>query len=87
MNLQAFSGVLAPIQAAIEDLGGAVTPKLNWSCPKDAIWVTLENSHKCRNAEEVHDRHTLTLIACRALVNRPHVVIEASSIPPEECSC
>ena len=45
--------VLAKINAAIERLGGAVSPKMNWSCPKDAIWVSTGSTHRCTNADEV----------------------------------
>jgi len=45
--------VLAQIGEAIDRLGGAVSPKLNWSCPSDAVWVTTGNTHRCTNADEV----------------------------------
>ena len=45
--------VLAEINAAIDRLGGAVSPKMNWSCPKDAVWVSTGNTHRCTNADEV----------------------------------
>ncbi|DBB11097.1 TPA: hypothetical protein ACH3X3_006556 [Trebouxia sp. C0006] len=48
-----FPEVLAEVQQAIEVLGGTVIPKLNWSCPKDATWITASNSIKCTNADEV----------------------------------
>ncbi|KAA6426686.1 MAG: cell division cycle protein [Trebouxia sp. A1-2] len=48
-----FPEVLAEVQQAIEVLGGTIIPKLNWSCPKDATWVTATNSIKCTNADEV----------------------------------
>ncbi|KAL3153525.1 hypothetical protein ABBQ38_011856 [Trebouxia sp. C0009 RCD-2024] len=48
-----FPQVAAAVQSAIAALGGAVVPKLNWSCPKDATWVTASNSIKCTNADEV----------------------------------
>eukprot|EP00413_Alexandrium_margalefii_P048573 CAMPEP_0204611758 /NCGR_PEP_ID=MMETSP0661-20131031/62182_1 /ASSEMBLY_ACC=CAM_ASM_000606 /TAXON_ID=109239 /ORGANISM="Alexandrium margalefi, Strain AMGDE01CS-322" /LENGTH=338 /DNA_ID=CAMNT_0051623603 /DNA_START=62 /DNA_END=1078 /DNA_ORIENTATION=- len=36
---------------AIEDLGGAVLPKLNWSAPKDAKWVF--GTLKCQTVRDV----------------------------------
>ena len=45
--------VLAKINAAIGRLGGAVSPKTNWSCPKDAVWVSTGSTHRCTNADEV----------------------------------
>eukprot|EP00976_Prorocentrum_cordatum_P037407 760383-Prorocentrum_minimum.AAC.1 len=41
------------VQEAIEQLDGAVAPKLNWSSPKDATWVSTYGSIKCTNADEV----------------------------------
>lgn len=32
---------------------GAVFPKLNWTCPRDAIWMTSDKSLKCSSAGEV----------------------------------
>ena len=36
----------------IIELGGAVVPKLNWSAPKDAIWLSPDKQLKCTCAEE-----------------------------------
>lgn len=41
------------IDAAIADLGGCVAPKLTWSSPHDAAWVTAGKSVACANAQEV----------------------------------
>ena len=51
------ANVLAKMNESIEKLGGAVSPKLNWSCPKDAVWVATGNTHRCTNADEVHYLH------------------------------
>lgn len=40
------------IDTAIATLGGAVVPKLNWSCPKDAAWVN-GGDLKCCTAGDV----------------------------------
>ena len=40
------------IQQAIQQLGGHVVPKLNWSCPKDAVWMN-GGSLKCETAGDV----------------------------------
>lgn len=45
--------LFAEIDAAIEELGGCVAPKLNWSAPHDAAWVSSSRSLACRNADEV----------------------------------
>lgn len=49
----AVEAVLVQIGEAIDRLGGAASPKLNWSCPSDAVWVTTGNTHRCTNADEV----------------------------------
>ncbi|KAK3944596.1 D123-domain-containing protein [Diplogelasinospora grovesii] len=43
------------INAAIKDLNGAVAPKLNWSSPKDATWISRHpNTVKCTSANDVY---------------------------------
>ncbi|KAK4443965.1 D123-domain-containing protein [Podospora aff. communis PSN243] len=43
------------ITAAIAALGGAVCPKLNWSSPKDATWISSHpNTMKCTSANDVY---------------------------------
>ena len=54
MQEQTFEDLYALIDERIAELGGAVTPKLNWSCPKDAMWITTGHTHRCTNAEEVN---------------------------------
>lgn len=41
------------IKASIESLGGAVFPKLNWSAPKDAAWMSSTGNLKCTNLSEI----------------------------------
>lgn len=41
------------IVTSIDELGGAVFPRLNWSAPKDAIWVTPNRSLKCADVSDV----------------------------------
>jgi len=48
-----FPELEAAVAAAIARLGGAVLPKLNWSAPKDAVWLTLDGRLRCTNADEV----------------------------------
>eukprot|EP00899_Mesostigma_viride_P014970 jgi/Mesvir1/23474/Mv22323-RA.1 len=52
-RLLSFPDLEASINEAIKELGGAVVPKLNWSCPKDAQWVTSSGTVKCTSAGEV----------------------------------
>jgi len=34
-----FPELAAEVETAIQKLGGAVIPKLNWSAPKDTAWI------------------------------------------------
>lgn len=40
------------INASIQHLGGSVVPKLNWSSPSDAVWIS-PSGLRCHNADEV----------------------------------
>ncbi len=42
------------VRDTIDELGGNVVPKLNWSAPKDATWMSTSNSMECRSANEVY---------------------------------
>ena len=42
------------IKATIAELGGKVVPKLNWSAPKDATWISATNSMECRTPNDVY---------------------------------
>jgi len=37
----------------IEDFDGAVFPKLNWSSPKDATWISTTGTLKCETVSEI----------------------------------
>ncbi|GAB7354778.1 hypothetical protein MBLNU459_g5176t1 [Dothideomycetes sp. NU459] len=41
------------IRSTISELGGKVVPKLNWSAPKDATWISA-NSMECRSPNDVY---------------------------------
>ncbi|KAL9628412.1 MAG: hypothetical protein Q9164_007287, partial [Protoblastenia rupestris] len=51
---EAWSDIHLKLQDTIKELGGAVMPKLNWSAPKDATWISATNSMDCRNANDVY---------------------------------
>ncbi len=38
----------------IAELGGKVAPKLNWSAPKDATWISATNSMECRLPSDIY---------------------------------
>lgn len=42
------------VKTAIAELGGAVFVKLNWSAPKDASWIGLNNSLKCTTPADIY---------------------------------
>jgi hypothetical protein len=47
-------GVHESIRGTIETLGGKVLPKLNWSAPKDATWISATNDMECRTPNDVY---------------------------------
>ncbi|OAX79100.1 cell division cycle protein 123 [Emergomyces africanus] len=44
----------AQIKATIEELDGKVAPKLNWSAPKDATWMSATNDMQCRTPNDIY---------------------------------
>ncbi|KAG2450248.1 hypothetical protein HYH02_004760 [Chlamydomonas schloesseri] len=48
-----FPQLRVAIEGAIQLLGGRVVPKLNWSAPTDALWISATNALACRNADEI----------------------------------
>ncbi|OCK76968.1 D123-domain-containing protein [Lepidopterella palustris CBS 459.81] len=42
------------VRTTIEELGGKVVPKLNWSAPKDATWIAATNSMECRTPNDIY---------------------------------
>ncbi|RAL60825.1 hypothetical protein DID88_010150 [Monilinia fructigena] len=40
-----FAEIHKQIQETILELGGSVVPKLNWSAPKDATWISLKQNN------------------------------------------
>ncbi|XP_015685057.1 cell division cycle protein 123 homolog [Protobothrops mucrosquamatus] len=41
------------VEEAIHSLGGNVFPKLNWSAPRDAYWIAMNNSLKCNTLSDI----------------------------------
>ncbi|TPX36690.1 hypothetical protein SmJEL517_g01389 [Synchytrium microbalum] len=52
-DLPSFPDLRASITEAIKELGGAVFPKLNWSSPKDAAWITTTGTLKCVDPSDI----------------------------------
>lgn len=42
------------VNDTITEFGGKVTPKLNWSAPKDATWIAATNDMECRSPNDVY---------------------------------
>lgn len=42
-----FDNLNAKIRDCILDLGGSVIPKLNWSAPRDATWISFDKTMRC----------------------------------------
>lgn len=49
---QAMTSLMGVVDSAIQGLGGAAFPKMNWSSPRDASWV-LGGSLRCQSASDV----------------------------------
>ncbi|XP_071816947.1 translation initiation factor eIF2 assembly protein-like isoform X2 [Apostichopus japonicus] len=50
---QQFPELQSLIENKIQDLGGSVFPKLNWSSPKDAAWIAAGNTLRSYNFNEI----------------------------------
>jgi hypothetical protein len=42
------------IKSTIAELDGSVVPKLNWSAPKDATWISATNSMECQVPNDIY---------------------------------
>jgi hypothetical protein len=52
---QRFPELHETIKSKIRELGGAVAPKLNWSAPKDAAWISPhQNTMKCTSPNDIY---------------------------------
>lgn len=52
---QRFPELHKTIKEKISELGGAVAPKLNWSAPKDAAWISPhQNTMKCTSPNDIY---------------------------------
>ena len=48
-----FNEIETQIKDSIRDLGGAVFPKLNWSAPRDAKWISFDGTLRCSCPNDV----------------------------------
>ena len=51
---KSFPEFSARVVQEMKALGGEVFPKLNWSCPKDASWVGMGGSLKCKSLSQLY---------------------------------
>lgn len=52
---QRFPEIHQCIKDTIKELGGEVAPKLNWSSPKDAAWISAhQNTVKCTTPNDIY---------------------------------
>ncbi|PMD49419.1 D123-domain-containing protein [Hyaloscypha bicolor E] len=50
-----FPTIHQAIKETIHELGGLVAPKLNWSAPKDATWISMKkNSMECATPNDIY---------------------------------
>ncbi|KKK14287.1 hypothetical protein P175DRAFT_0534552 [Aspergillus ochraceoroseus IBT 24754] len=49
-----WAEIHSQIKSTISELGGKVTPKLNWSAPKDATWMSATNDLQCRTPNDIY---------------------------------
>ena len=51
---EAWPDVHQKIKLTISELGGSVMPKLNWSAPKDATWISATSSMACTTPNDIY---------------------------------
>jgi hypothetical protein len=49
-----WRGLHQNVKSTIAELGGKVVPKLNWSAPKDATWISTTNSMDCTEPNDIY---------------------------------
>lgn len=77
---KSFPEIEDAIDAALARLGGAALPKLNWSAPKDTVWLFQHGSMKCQTKDEV----LLMLKSSDNLVHDLcHAFQQCADCPPE----
>ncbi|KAJ8653405.1 hypothetical protein O0I10_010951 [Lichtheimia ornata] len=52
-NIPKFPEIEQFVRDSVRQLGGDVFPKLNWSSPRDAAWITATQSLKCNSPFDV----------------------------------
>jgi D123 len=50
----AWHDIHVQVEDTIRELDGKVTPKLNWSAPKDATWISITNDLQCQTPNDIY---------------------------------
>lgn len=78
-----FSDLERIINEAIDEIQGSssqgAVPKLNWSCPSDALWVNPTASLSCSNAKEV----VMMLKSSDRIMHDVELLMQLEALPPE----
>lgn len=53
-QIESFHEFHELVKSATQALGDSVVPKLNWSAPKDARWMLINNSLQCRSTNDIY---------------------------------
>lgn len=48
-----FPSLQQNVEEAIEHLGGVVFPKLNWTSPRDASWISIDGTLRCKSFQDI----------------------------------
>ncbi|KAL2828220.1 D123-domain-containing protein [Aspergillus cavernicola] len=51
---EAWKEIHSQVKSTIAELDGKVTPKLNWSAPKDATWMSATNDLQCQTPNDIY---------------------------------
>ncbi|KAJ1981941.1 hypothetical protein H4R34_001880 [Dimargaris verticillata] len=75
-----LSEATALIQEAIDALGGDVFPRLAWSSPRDAVWITATQSLRCTSPDDVY----LVLKSSDRVTDELDAPFAAATLPPTD---
>lgn len=88
-SLKAVEAFERLLDAEIARLGGTVLPKCNWSAPKDATWMSADETLRCRTGAQVmlllrsSDEVVSDIEFARAHGIAPHICLKQwRAIPP-----
>lgn len=73
----------AEVKAAIKKLGGMVFPKLNWSAPRDASWISFDKTLKCTCPSDIYLLLKSSDFVCHDLTQPFHLCSDDENIRNE----